>query len=68
VIAANPIDQPETGFGSSRNQAIFLDRHGRAKEIPACSKLSLAHQLISFVKEFEQVQVRDYSLRDHSGA
>jgi phosphopantothenoylcysteine decarboxylase / phosphopantothenate---cysteine ligase len=61
VIAANPVDLPDAGFGSPRNQAMFLDRLGRVKEIPACSKLALAHQLISFVREFEQSQVWDYS-------
>jgi phosphopantothenoylcysteine decarboxylase/phosphopantothenate--cysteine ligase len=53
IIAANPIDQPNSGFGSSTNQAIFLDRQGREQTIPTCQKLELAHQLLDFVRDFE---------------
>ena len=49
-IAANPIDQPNTGFGSDFNQAIFLDKNGRKLTIEPCSKLQLAHHLLDFVK------------------
>ena len=50
AIVANPIDQPNSGFGSDQNQAIFLDAYGRKQVIPPCSKLSLAHQLFDFVE------------------
>lgn len=49
AIAANPIDQPQSGFGSDQNQAILLDAHGRQRAIPPCSKLHLAHALYDFV-------------------
>lgn len=49
AIAANPIDQPHSGFGTSTNQAIFLDRAGRRTVIPSCSKLQMAHQLLDFI-------------------
>ncbi len=49
AIAANPIDQPNSGFGSDTNQAIFLDKLGRQVEIKPCSKLQLAHYLFDFV-------------------
>jgi phosphopantothenoylcysteine decarboxylase/phosphopantothenate--cysteine ligase len=49
AIAANPIDQPDAGFGSDTNQAIFLDNQGRKVEISHCSKLQLAHHLLDFV-------------------
>ena len=49
AIAANPIDQPDAGFGSDTNQAIFLDNQGRKVEISPCSKLQLAHHLLDFV-------------------
>jgi phosphopantothenoylcysteine decarboxylase/phosphopantothenate--cysteine ligase len=49
AIAANPIDQPDAGFGSDTNQAIFLDNQGRQVEISPCSKLQLAHHLLDFV-------------------
>ncbi len=49
AIAANPIDQPDAGFGSNTNQAIFLDNQGRKVEISPCSKLQLAHHLLDFV-------------------
>ncbi|MBW4553744.1 MAG: bifunctional phosphopantothenoylcysteine decarboxylase/phosphopantothenate--cysteine ligase CoaBC [Aphanocapsa sp. GSE-SYN-MK-11-07L] len=53
AIAANPIDQPESGFGSSLNQGVFLDRQGRQRSIPTCSKLEMAHALLDFVSELE---------------
>ena len=49
AIAANPIDKPNSGFGSDTNQAIFLDKQGRQVEIVPCSKLQLAHHLFDFV-------------------
>ncbi|MBD2444188.1 bifunctional phosphopantothenoylcysteine decarboxylase/phosphopantothenate--cysteine ligase CoaBC [Dolichospermum sp. FACHB-1091] len=49
AIVANPIDQVDSGFGSDNNQAVFLDKEGRALEIPACSKLEMAHYLFDFV-------------------
>ena len=49
AIVANPIDQVDSGFGSDNNQAVFLDRLGREVEIPACSKLEMAHYLFDFV-------------------
>ena len=50
AIVANPIDLPDAGFGTETNQAIFLHREGRKKEIAACSKLQLAHYLLDFIK------------------
>lgn len=50
VIAANPIDQPNSGFGSDTNQAIFLDKQGRQQAIGPCSKLQMAHQLLDFIQ------------------
>jgi len=49
AIVANPIDQVDSGFGSDHNQAVFLDKEGRALEIPTCSKLEMAHYLFDFV-------------------
>jgi phosphopantothenoylcysteine decarboxylase/phosphopantothenate--cysteine ligase len=45
IIVANPIDQPDSGFGSDQNQAVFLDQQGQQIEIPPCSKLAMAHYL-----------------------
>ncbi len=51
AIAANPIDQPNSGFGSDTNQAVFLDRNGRQHQInQPCSKLLMAHQLLDFIQ------------------
>lgn len=50
AIVANPIDQPDSGFGSDNNQAIFLHKQGHQVEIPPCSKLQLAHHLFDFVQ------------------
>jgi phosphopantothenoylcysteine decarboxylase/phosphopantothenate--cysteine ligase len=49
AIVANPVDQPDSGFGSDNNQAVFLDQQGRQVKIPPCSKLQLAHHLFDFV-------------------
>jgi phosphopantothenoylcysteine decarboxylase/phosphopantothenate--cysteine ligase len=49
VIVANPIDQPDSGFGSNNNQAIFLDGQNHQLEIAQCSKLEMAHHLFDFV-------------------
>lgn len=54
AIAANPIDQPGSGFGSDTNQAIFLDSQGRQVQIPPTSKLLLAHRLYDFVQSIEK--------------
>ncbi|MFQ3629459.1 MAG: bifunctional phosphopantothenoylcysteine decarboxylase/phosphopantothenate--cysteine ligase CoaBC [Cyanobacteriota bacterium] len=50
AIAANPIDLPDSGFGSDQNQAVFLDKTGRKMAIAPCSKLQMAHQLYDFVQ------------------
>ncbi|HEY9707284.1 MAG TPA: bifunctional phosphopantothenoylcysteine decarboxylase/phosphopantothenate--cysteine ligase CoaBC [Oculatellaceae cyanobacterium] len=50
AIAANPIDQPDSGFGSDRNRAIFIDNQNRQVEISPCTKLQMAHHLFDFVQ------------------
>ncbi|TAF06233.1 MAG: bifunctional phosphopantothenoylcysteine decarboxylase/phosphopantothenate--cysteine ligase CoaBC [Nostocales cyanobacterium] len=49
AIVANPIDKVDSGFGSDNNQAVFLDKEGKEVEIPACSKLEMAHYLFDFI-------------------
>ncbi len=49
AIAANPIDLPNSGFGSDSNQAVLIDKQGRQQEIAHCSKLEMAHHLLDFV-------------------
>ncbi|MBW4517060.1 MAG: bifunctional phosphopantothenoylcysteine decarboxylase/phosphopantothenate--cysteine ligase CoaBC [Timaviella obliquedivisa GSE-PSE-MK23-08B] len=53
AIVANPIDQPNSGFGSDRNQAIFLDRQGKQVSIAPCGKLEMAHRLFDFIRLLE---------------
>ena len=48
MIVTNPIDKPDSGFGSDNNQAIFLDKQGNQLEILPCSKLQMAHYLFDF--------------------
>ncbi|NJL64528.1 MAG: bifunctional phosphopantothenoylcysteine decarboxylase/phosphopantothenate--cysteine ligase CoaBC [Methylacidiphilales bacterium] len=48
-IVANPIDRENSGFGSDRNQAIYLDKQGNRLEIPLCSKLEMAHYIFDFL-------------------
>lgn len=49
AIVANPIDKPDSGFGSDNNQAVFLDNQGRKMVIEPCSKLQMAHYLFDFI-------------------
>ncbi|MGF1515996.1 MAG: bifunctional phosphopantothenoylcysteine decarboxylase/phosphopantothenate--cysteine ligase CoaBC [Elainellaceae cyanobacterium] len=49
IIVANPIDQPDAGFGSDRNQALILSKAGAAVRVPPCHKLELAHRLFDYI-------------------
>jgi phosphopantothenoylcysteine decarboxylase / phosphopantothenate---cysteine ligase len=46
AIVANPIDQPGCGFGSTTNRAVLLGSDGKRQDLPPCTKLALAHQLL----------------------
>ncbi|MGB8702849.1 MAG: bifunctional phosphopantothenoylcysteine decarboxylase/phosphopantothenate--cysteine ligase CoaBC [Thermosynechococcaceae cyanobacterium] len=48
-IVANPIDLPESGFGSDRNQAVFIDHSGQQTPISPCTKLMMAHQILDLI-------------------
>jgi phosphopantothenoylcysteine decarboxylase / phosphopantothenate---cysteine ligase len=50
VIVANPVDQPNSGFGSSNNEAVILSVDGRQVSLANSSKLQLAHQLYDFLR------------------
>lgn len=52
AIATNPVDLPNSGFNSNHNQAVLLDKNGHQLEISNCSKLSMAHQLLDFIRDF----------------
>ncbi len=54
AIVANPVDQPDSGFGSDRNQGIFLDYKGRQIPLAPCSKLALAHRIMDAVQTIEE--------------
>ncbi len=45
AIVANPIDQPDSGFGSEQNQAVLLKQTGEKVVIPPCLKLEMAHRI-----------------------
>ena len=45
AIIANPVDQPESGFGCDLNHGIFLDAQGRRVNLLPGSKLSMAHRI-----------------------
>jgi phosphopantothenoylcysteine decarboxylase / phosphopantothenate---cysteine ligase len=51
AIVANPVDLPDSGFGSDRNQAILLKRNGDRLDILPCSKLSMAHQIFDGISK-----------------
>ncbi|MGC1309570.1 MAG: bifunctional phosphopantothenoylcysteine decarboxylase/phosphopantothenate--cysteine ligase CoaBC [Phormidesmis sp.] len=49
VIVANPIDRPDSGFGSTNNEAVLLAADGRQIKLTHGSKLLLAHRLYDFL-------------------
>ncbi|MEB3291887.1 MAG: bifunctional phosphopantothenoylcysteine decarboxylase/phosphopantothenate--cysteine ligase CoaBC [Synechococcales bacterium] len=49
AIVANPIDQPNSGFGSETNFAMICDRRGQQTAIPPCSKLEMAHRVLDAI-------------------
>ncbi|HEY9909470.1 MAG TPA: bifunctional phosphopantothenoylcysteine decarboxylase/phosphopantothenate--cysteine ligase CoaBC [Thermosynechococcaceae cyanobacterium] len=49
AIVANPIDQPNSGFGSETNQAIVLEATGKQWTIAPCSKLEMAHAIFDIL-------------------
>ncbi|MEC4818513.1 MAG: bifunctional phosphopantothenoylcysteine decarboxylase/phosphopantothenate--cysteine ligase CoaBC [Scytonema sp. PMC 1069.18] len=51
AIVANPIDEPNSGFGSDNNRAIFLDKKGQRHEISPCSKLQMAHHIFDLLSK-----------------
>jgi phosphopantothenoylcysteine decarboxylase / phosphopantothenate---cysteine ligase len=46
AIVANPVDLPDSGFGSDRNQAVILKHNGERIDILPCAKLEMAHQIL----------------------
>jgi phosphopantothenoylcysteine decarboxylase / phosphopantothenate---cysteine ligase len=46
AIVTNPVDLPNSGFGSDRNQATILKKNGECIDILPCSKLEMAHQIL----------------------
>jgi len=50
AIVANPIDQPDTGFGHDANQAVLIHRNGQQQTVAPCSKLEFAHRLLDFLR------------------
>jgi phosphopantothenoylcysteine decarboxylase / phosphopantothenate---cysteine ligase len=49
AIVANPVDLPDSGFGSDRNQAVILKNNGDRFEILPCAKLEMAHQILDCI-------------------
>ncbi|MBW4602312.1 MAG: bifunctional phosphopantothenoylcysteine decarboxylase/phosphopantothenate--cysteine ligase CoaBC [Calothrix sp. FI2-JRJ7] len=47
-IIANPVDKQDSGFGSDKNQAIYIDKNNQI-EIPSCSKLEMAHHIFDII-------------------
>lgn len=60
AIVANPIDQPDSGFGSDRNQAVLLHKSGEKVLIPSCTKLEMAHQIYDAL-----IQMQDKNISPH---
>jgi phosphopantothenoylcysteine decarboxylase / phosphopantothenate---cysteine ligase len=46
AIVANPVDLPDSGFGTDRNQAVILKQSGGQIDIPSCTKLEMAHLIL----------------------
>ena len=49
-LFANPIDQPQAGFGSDTNQGWLLGPGGTEMRLASASKLAIAHQLLSAIR------------------
>ncbi len=49
AIAANAINNSQTGFGTDTNQATFIHKNGNILSTPLCSKLELAHRFFDFL-------------------
>lgn len=49
AIVANPIDQPQSGFGSDWNQAIILAPGDQRQTIAPCPKWIMAHRIYDFL-------------------
>lgn len=49
AIVANPVDLPNSGFGSTHNEAVILSVTGRKLKVANTSKLLLSHQLYDFL-------------------
>lgn len=53
AIVANPIDQPDSGFGSSHNQGYWIPQQGSPERIPLATKPTLAHRLLDLARQLE---------------
>jgi phosphopantothenoylcysteine decarboxylase / phosphopantothenate---cysteine ligase len=51
AIVTNPVDLPDSGFGSDRNQAVVLKKNGERIDILPCAKLEMAHQILDCLDE-----------------
>jgi phosphopantothenoylcysteine decarboxylase / phosphopantothenate---cysteine ligase len=57
AIVANPIDLPDSGFGSDRNQAVIIKKNSDLAQpmlleridILPCAKLDMAHQILDLI-------------------
>ena len=55
AIVTNPVDLPDSGFGSDRNQAVIFIQHPNATTPPEridilpCAKLDMGHQILDRV-------------------
>jgi phosphopantothenoylcysteine decarboxylase / phosphopantothenate---cysteine ligase len=49
AIVTNPVDLPDSGFGSDRNQAVILKKNGERIDILPCAKLDMAHQILDWI-------------------
>lgn len=49
AIVANPLDEPDAGFGSETNRAIFLTARGGREEWPLESKTAMAGRIAEHV-------------------
>ncbi len=51
AIVANPVDQPESGFGCDLNHGIFLDNQGHQLPLNTGTKLKMAHRIYDLLKK-----------------
>jgi phosphopantothenoylcysteine decarboxylase/phosphopantothenate--cysteine ligase len=50
IVCANPVNQPDAGFGADTNRVTMLDLDGTATPLPLLPKSEVAHRILDHVQ------------------